>query len=57
MDEGRGCVYTWWEVVVKLKKLQNTYGKWSRNTSGDVFTNLKCWETEILLIFSGVLYF
>lgn len=57
MDEGRGCVYTWWEVVLKLKKLQNTYGKWSRNTSGDVFTNLKCWETEILLIFSGVLYF
>lgn len=42
-------MYAWWEVVVKLKKLQKTYCKWS-----DVFKSLKCWEAEILLISSGV---
>lgn len=47
-------MYAWWEVVVKLKKLQKTYCKWSRNTSGDVFKSLRCWEAEILLISSGV---
>lgn len=41
----------------KAEEITNTYGKWSRNTSGDVFTNLRCWEAEILLVFGGVLCF
>lgn len=57
LDERQGCMYTWWEVVVKLKKLQNTYGKWSRNTSGDVFTNSRCWEAETLVNFQWCFVF